>query len=184
MSDYRRQTIGGEQFPDHALYHQQAGYADDDLEAPFEAGPTLPPEICHVERREKADTRTVKHSSMTEGERKERASKGGKARSANISQRQREAIQKARRDRTEGITVAVDHRIYKRDPEKWQAYFKTLPDRLGPYWRRYRWSYQADFFWDDDEFMPQHLYRFGFKNPPKEQTFDEWNRERRPMNER
>jgi len=184
VSDYRRQTINGEQFPDRALYREHAGHQDAEAETVFEVGPAMPPLPDKIKCRERIDRRSAEHSTLTEGEREERARKGGKARSANARQRQREAIQKARRDRTEGITVAVDHRIYKRDPEKWQAYFKTLPDRLGPYWRRYRWSYQADFYWDDYDSLPRHLYRFGFKNPPRKQTFGEWYSERIPMNDR
>jgi hypothetical protein len=190
MSREYRQTIGGEQFPDSAAYRQHDGWADDDLEDFTLALPVNHPwrasalkDIARA-RTPKKDGRTADHSNLSADERAERARKGGKAQAANAPKRQREAIQRARRDRTEGITIAVDHRTYKRDPEKWRAHWKTLPERLRAAGIRHRFTYEADFLWDYDDYRPDHLFRYGFANPVGRQAFADWEREKVPMNER
>ena len=193
MSREYRQTIGGEQFPDSAAFRQHAGWSEGDDDGHEDFVLALP--VTHpwrasalkdIERRKtpKKDGRTAAYSSLSVDERADRARKAGKARAANARQREIEKIRQARRDRTEGITIAVDHRTFKRNPEKWKAHWKALPELLRAAGIRHRFSYEADFVWDYDDYLPDHLFRHGFAKPVRRQTFADWEREKMPMNER
>lgn len=192
MSREYRQTIGGEQFPDSAAFRQHAGWTegDDDHEEFVLALPVNHPwrasalkDIARA-RTPKKDGRTAEHSSLSVDERADRARKAGKAQGANHRQREIEKIRQARRDRTEGITIAVDHRTFKRNSEKWKAHWKALPELLRAAGIRHRFSYEADFVWDYDDYLPDHLFRHGFAKPVRRQTFAEHLREAMPMIER
>jgi hypothetical protein len=189
VSEYR-QTIGSEQFPDSAAFRQDQGWADDGLEEFVLALPVDHPwrasalrDVARA-RTPKTDGRKAEHSSLSKVERAERGRKGGKARAANARQREIDKIRQARRDRTEGIDIAAGHRTYKRNPEKWQAHWKALPELLRAAGIRHRFSYEADFLWDYDECRPDHLFRHGFAKPLRRQRFAEWAGERTPMKER